>query len=246
MTIALLVVCEAAGDFTIASDLADRVISECVEWIRDGDINDYRTWRGLDDLRPFLTWSEANALAREADIKVHGPFAEGGRQPDAATALRVLLLLETREEPPGGVLLIRDDDRDTRRREGLEQARAASKLECPIVIGVAHVERECWVLTGFEPRNSHEQSRLDDVATELHFDPRTSAELLDAKRDHQHRSAKRVLRILTDDNPEREAECWRSTSLDILRTRGEQTGLTSYLAEVEHHLVPLFDPTPRD
>jgi hypothetical protein len=117
-------------------------------------------------------------------------------------------------------------------------------LTCPVVIGVAHLKRECWVLAGFEPANDHEQARLEAIVRDLTFDPRLHPERLTAKGDGELRSAKRVVRFLTG-SAEREEDCWLLTPLARLRERGQQTGLTAYLDEVEERLVPLFDPTPR-
>ncbi|MFM6134788.1 MAG: hypothetical protein ACKPCP_11580 [Sphaerospermopsis kisseleviana] len=41
---------------------------------------------------------------------------------------------------------------------------------------------------------------------------------------------------LTGKDMEREKLCWEETSLEILRARGVNTGLTAYLQEVEERL----------
>jgi hypothetical protein len=246
MTAALLIVCEAEADFHTASGLVDRVICDRVDWIDLDVIGSYRTWRGADDERSFLTWTEAAARARM--IGSFGAAALGhfdGRPGEAyaTRARRTLLLLQALRIPLDGVVLLIDDDREVERRSGLEQARASSPLTCPVVLGVAHLKRACWALAGFDPTDEHEQARLDQALGELTFDPRLHPERLTAKGDGEPRSAKRVLRFLVD-GAEREADCWLRAALEVLRTRGQNTGLTAFLDEVEGRLVPLFDPTP--
>ena len=93
-----------------------------------------------------------------------------------------------------GVLLIRDQDDQPERRAGLEQARRQENGRLPIVVGLAVVERECWVISGFDPRDEVETSRLAAERQTLGFDPRVrSHELTACKDDHAQRSPKRVL-----------------------------------------------------
>ena len=53
-----------------------------------------------------------------------------------------------------------------------------------------------------------------------------SHELTACKNDHAKRSPKRVLKVLTDDDWERQKECWRVTPLAVLKDRGKDNGLT--------------------
>ena len=115
-----------------------------------------------------------------------------------------------------------------------------ASLACPVAIGLARLKRESWVLVGFEPINPDEHARLSAVRQELCFDPCTEPERLAARGRDDQRSAKRVLRVLTNGDPEREANCWRTVSLALLRTRGQATGLGEYLEDVRNQLVPLF------
>ncbi len=239
MTLAFVVVCEAEADFRTAAGLADRVIREGADWITEEGMNDYRRWRGLDDRQPYILWRQVGELARQARIRVHGHFDGQPGELDAQMARKALRLLESWKGGLDGVLLIRDDDRRTERRKGLEQARATRTIACPVVIGLAHLKRECWALVGFEPRGPEEQSTLSALMAELGFDPRTESQRLTGRDDGELRSAKRVLRLLTG-SPEREADCWLLAPLALLRARGQEVGLTAYLDEVKAFLVPLF------
>jgi hypothetical protein len=142
--------------------------------------------------------------------------------------------------------LIRDDDRETARRQGLEQARDDSHWQDRIVIGLAHCKRECWVLAGFDPlpEDETEVALLQTEREKLGFDPRLSAEQLTAKHDADTRSAKRVLAALAEGDHDREALCWTEANLDVLRHRGQQSGLTDYLEQIQMIIVPRFTGHP--
>jgi hypothetical protein len=242
VTVSIAVVCEARADQQTGCHLADRVVCDSVDRIQWESLDDFRRWRGLRPNEPFLSWVAVKKLATERGIHVHGRYDGEKAAPDAHAATRALRLLKTADAAPDAIFLLRDSDGDPDRRTGLNQARAAARLKLPIVIGVAHPKRECWVLAGFEP-NSKEQSRLGALREELHFDPREKAEQLTAKRDDAKRSAKRVLNVLTDGDLDRQALCWQKTDLAVLRRRGENSGLVKYLDEVEKLLVPLFSPS---
>jgi hypothetical protein len=75
---------------------------------------------------------------------------------------------------------------------------------------------------------------------ELGFDPREKAEELTAIHDDDKRSAKRVLNVLTGGDVQREQQWLANADLDVLRRRGQQTGLADYLDELVERFVPLF------
>ncbi len=108
-----------------------------------------------------------------------------------------------------------------------------------MVIGAANTKRECWILAGFDPTDDAEGASLTDVRQELGFDPRSRAEELTAKADSARRSAKRVLAILTRGDADRELRCTEA-DLELLRSRGDATGLREFLEEVATRLPPLF------
>jgi hypothetical protein len=240
MPLAFAVVCEAPPDHATACGLADRVFCDEVEWIEEEGLHDYRTWRGIEDHSSHLLWRDVPELAKAASIRAHGHFDGEPGAPDAHAARRALLLLKHLGGKLDGVLLIRDDDRQTERRKGLQQARQATKLTIPVVIGLAHPKRECWVLAGFDPLNTDEKESLEEVIGQLGFDPRTKAEGLTAIHDPDLRSAKRVLALLTNGERDREAACWRTARLALLAERGRNSGLADYLREIRTHFLPLL------
>ena len=240
MTLSLAVVCEGKGDRSTACDLADRIFCENVPWL-ESDVLEYnRRWQGAEPDSDFLKWSNVKQAAKDKGIPLLCQFQDPPARPDAATARKALLVLMASDSPPDGIFLIRDSDNDLERREGLQQAKRDSKFSVPIVIGVAHPKREAWVLVGFEPLGEKEQDLIKKLRQELGFQPHTDAHRLTAKHINDKNSAKRVLAALTQDDHDREAQCWRETSLDTLRSRGEPSGLTDYLEQVKDLIVPLF------
>ena len=242
----IAVVCEAQADQQTGCDLADRVLVAEVDWLERDWLPHSRQWRGFRSDDTFLSLlHDVKRLAAKYNIKSHG-FIEGQKAaPDAHLARKALRLLWASADPPDAVVILRDDDGDVRRKEGLKQARKDSKLDIPIILGIAHPKREAWVLAGFEPKGHDEDARLAQCQEELHFDPREAAASLTAKRDHETKSAKRVLRVLTAGDFDREAQCWRETDLDILERRGQNTGLAAYLEEVRTRLAPFFRKASR-
>ncbi|QRK12068.1 hypothetical protein JQX13_19675 [Archangium violaceum] len=161
-------------------------------------------------------------------------------QPDAFMARLALLLLASSVQPPKAVLLIRDSDGDSRRRLGLEQARDDRRWPFPIIIGVAEPKRECWALTGFDPKNPEETARLQASERRLSFHPVRDAHRLDAREHGAKNDAKVALEELTRGDKERERACLEDTSLSSLAARGGNTGLTEYLKEIRERLVPVL------
>jgi hypothetical protein len=240
MALSFVVVCEARNDYLTAAELADRVYCDSVDWIEPELLGALRRYTGPPGDEPFLTWRRVKALAKESQLLPRGLLDGRPGDLDAQQTRRALFFIESKWPEVDGILLIRDDDGLKERRRGLEQARDASPLKQRIVIGLAHTKRECWVLAGFEACDDQELSLLTAIKQELGFDPCTQSEQLTAIHDHDKRSAKRVLKHLVQGDKDREATCWKQTPLQLLRERGEQTGLRQYLEEVEQRLVPLF------
>ncbi|MBI3270058.1 MAG: hypothetical protein HYZ53_13615 [Planctomycetes bacterium] len=138
-----------------------------------------------------------------------------------------------------GVLLLRDSDGCRKRISGIQQAVDSGKWPFETVLGVAHPNRECWVLAGYTPRNAEEQDLLRILREELGFDPCEKAHRLTARSRSQEtkRSAKSVLGKLTNGRLEREEECL-CADLPLLKKRGREIGLTEYLDQMAVKLVP--------
>ncbi|MFO0952195.1 MAG: hypothetical protein U0835_13805 [Isosphaeraceae bacterium] len=236
-----VVVHEAKADFHTATELADRVLIESIEWLDEDGIAHQREWIGDEAEGKRLTWKSIPQLARDAGIRARGHFDGRPGEADAVAARRAILYLRATFPDLSAILLIRDQDDQPERREGLEQARNQNHGGTVIVIGLAVVERESWVISGFEPQDEHETALVDTERQALGFDPRIrSHELTACKDDRARRSPKRVLSSLSQNDRDRERRCWADTSLDVLRDRGRENGLTTFLHEIRDRLAHLI------
>jgi len=115
---------------------------------------------------------------------------------------------------------------------------------------VAVPERECWVISGFQPEDDDEKQKLEMETLKLAFNPCLRSQALTAGKDDQAtRSPKRVLAVLTGDTWERQRKCWQETPLSVLAERGQHNGLSDYIDEVKDYLVPLitgYEGKPRE
>src|SRR5947209_6333253 len=110
MTKRLAVVCEAAADFLTATELADRVLADTIDWLDSDQLGYQRLWLSANaDTQP-LTWKGIKRLAREAGIKSHGHFKGEPGFPDAAAARRAIDYLLVAFAELDAILLIRDQD----------------------------------------------------------------------------------------------------------------------------------------
>ncbi len=235
------VVYEAEADFQTATELADRVLRDSISWLDENLIGNQREWIGTSPEGCPLKWTSVKNLARETGIKAHGHFDGHPGEPDAAAARRAILYLKAVFSGLNAILLIRDQDNQPERRKGLEQARGETFGPTAIIVGLAVVERESWVVCGFCPKDELEQSRLASEVASLGFDPIHKSHTLTAfKNDRDLRSPKRVLRSLSANDSSRECECWQTTSLAVLRARGTENGLAPFLHEVREKLAPLI------
>jgi hypothetical protein len=144
------------------------------------------------------------------------------------------------DEPIDAVVLLWDTDEQRHDRpEGVKTARNEARRWAPfqIICDFPDPEREAWVLAGFDPRDDTERQRLDELHRDLGFSPVHHAVRLRDKAPGMLRDIKRVLRILTGDDPDREARCWTDPSLSTLRERGANTGLSAFLDEL-HAVLP--------
>jgi hypothetical protein len=234
------VVYEAPADFQTATELADRVLVEAIDWMEDHLLEHQRTWTREWNGAP-LTWKRVKQSALNAGFDAVGFYDDGPAEPDARTAHRAILYLGYAIPDLAGVLLVRDQDDQPERCAGLEQARRKGPSHLKIVIGLAIVERECWVISGFDPLDQGEERRLAAECQTLGFDPRSRSEELTAcKNDNARRSPKRVLRALCGGDHERESRCWRVTPIETLRSRGANNGMGAFLDEVRGELARLL------
>jgi len=241
MSLRFAVVHEAEADFHTATELADRVLVEIIDWLDEELLVNQREWIFQESGGRRLTWKAIPQLARDVGIRVRGHFDGEPGFPDAAAARRAILYLLRTMPDLKAILLIRDQDDQPERRRGLEQARSQDHSEVVLVIGLAIVERECWVISGFDPLNDDESALVQEERSRLGFNAcERSHELTACKDDQANRSPKRVLQHLSGGAWDRERRCWTITPLELLRTRGVENGLVSYLGEIRERIAPLI------
>lgn len=241
MSIRVVVIHEAQADFITATELADRLLVEQVEWLDETMLASQRQWIGEQPVAHRLTWKSMRQRAHKLGIRVHGHSEGQPGLPDARAARRAIAVARREVGDLDAILLIRDADDQYARKHGLEQARTADNSGCVIVIGVAVCERECWVITGFVAKDPRETEQLKAETQKLGWNPcHQSEELTAVKDDSALKSPKRLLAVLTNSDWRRQQECWSVTPLDTLRDRGGSNGLNDYLGEIQTHLVPLI------
>jgi hypothetical protein len=260
MTMRIVVVCEGPSDPPLVCGLADRVLREHVDWLREQPALDgFRSYVGLEGENGYLTWIEVKERFAKERIRLRR-YGQEKSFPDQVPMLKALLLIAARQRAASegeiaGVLIFRDADHQPERRRGLETGRDefVERHEAPrsphpwrehIAIAVAEPKNEAWVLAGFEPANESELAALTAAREELGFAPNEFPAELDAREHGAKREAKRVLDQICPDT-ERRSQCWRETPLDTLRQRGERCGLAQFLDEVRERLAPLFGGSMR-
>ena len=258
----LIAFCEAPGDFRLASGLVDLVLRESeVAWVVDNleTPGIIRMWQPDGSGRDYFDLHHLNDYADELRARglrvrrVRGHFDGRPGEPGSAMARKAFLIAEalhkyTPDEPIDAVVLLWDTDEQRRDRpEGVKAARDEARRWAPfqIVCGFPDPEREAWVLAGFDPRDDTERQRLEELHRDLGFSPVYRAVRLRDKDSGALRDIKRVLAILTGDDPDREARCWIDPSLATLRARGADTGLSAFLDELEAALPALLGIRPR-
>ncbi len=156
MTASFIVVYEAQADFTTATELADRVLTDEITWLDETLLDSQRQWIGGNQSGARLTWQSISIGARKLGIRVRGHFDGGPALPDAKAASRAIAYVLASFDAVDAILLIRDRDDQVERQSGLEQARNRFAAAAVIVVGLAIPERECWVISGFDPANDDE------------------------------------------------------------------------------------------
>lgn len=253
--IEFVVIVESSADARTATKLADRVLVEKIDWLEPEMLQHLFQWSGLEAGTENSCWKNINQIIDNFQQSLGfrpprylGHRKDGALKADGAAAIKIINLVrfiqKTRQIK--AVLLIRDLDNQPQRREGIEQARSEHinrqpKLE--IIIGTADRMRESWVLNGFIPSNQEEERILQEITTQLRFNPCEKSHRLRSNsltEPERIRNPKVVVEKLTGGRMEREQQCWEDTPLKHLREKGVQTGLTAYIHEIEERLIPII------
>jgi hypothetical protein len=255
--IEFVVIVESSADARTATKLADRILVEKIDWLEPEMLQHLVQWSGLEAGTENSCWKNiSHIIEREKEsgfqparfLRRNNP-RQKTLQPDAANTIKIINLVSYLQKTRNikALLLIRDLDNQRERRQGIEQARSEHinrppKLE--IVIGTADRMREAWVLNGFIPSNKDEEQILKEITTQLTFNPCEESHRLRSNsltEPDRLRNPKVVVEKLTGGRMEREQQCWEETSLEYLREKGDRTGLTAYIDEIEERLIPIIE-----
>ncbi len=239
----IAVVGEARADQNIVIDTIHRMCVEAVDWLEAELLEHQFEWiteLSLNGPPLPLYWANIKRLADVVGINPRGYFLGQPGLLDARTARTAILLLERHVSDIKAIILIRDADKLRQRSRGIEQARiATSSVVC--LIAVPNPERECWVISGFDPDGDAEKSRFAQLRQELGFNPNEkSHELTATSVDTAIKSPKRVLRMLSGGDWDRERVCWQNTPTALLDKRGKGNGLADFQEEVRQQIFPMF------
>ncbi|MBP0019072.1 MAG: hypothetical protein J7647_16170 [Cyanobacteria bacterium SBLK] len=250
----VIVIVESRADWQIATELANRVLVETIDWLEEENLQYMFQWSGLEEGTEYSCWKDIKKIMRDVrppkfKLGFLGQTRDGKKfKPDGVAAMKVLKLVRFLQKTRDiqAVFLIRDLDNQPDRRKGLEQARQEHcdrQPQLEVILGTADPKREAWVLNGFIPENPQEAQILTEITTQLAFDPCTEAHKLRStakEGSDRYRNPKIILEQIIGKNEEREQQCWRNTDLAILRDRGVETYLTTYLNEIEQRFALLF------
>ncbi|MBX7210238.1 MAG: hypothetical protein K1X78_18100 [Verrucomicrobiaceae bacterium] len=234
MNVEVIVVAEARADFEMAFGLTRRMSKE----VRP---NCSLASRGLESEPDFTQWKNVCEIsARHKRIRRFSLERGAFRGGDAETAWQVAAVssLQPIGESVRVILLVRDTDNDKPRAQSLgEEVSRLQQNGIAFLLAQPHPKREAWILNGFVPGNSREEQLLKGERNRLNFDPVLHSDRLTSKGNEGERNAKRVVKLVTDGDKDREADCWRAVPLEDLRKRGSQTGLKRFLDGVQTWLV---------
>jgi hypothetical protein len=257
----VVVIVESAADARTIVKLAERVILEGIDWLESEQLQYHLVWCGLKEGTEHSCWKDIKDISNDLSTSGYKPPRYLGHdaknnkyKADGAAAMKVLNLVRylQKKEAIQAVILVRDLDNQPERREGLKQARLEhleKKPQLEIIIGAANCKREAWVLNGFEAKNSEEEKLMEETRNKLNFDPCKEAHRLSSsskEESERWRNSKIVLEYLTKGDFYREQLCWQETSLETLRERGVNTGLTEYLQEIAQRLSIIIDKFTND
>lgn len=141
----------------VAKDLARRVLGAEVPWFQ-GDT--HLSWQGLHASDLFLPWRRVKEEAQQRRVVRHGKFRASPGMFDERRAKLAMRLFLTLKTPPDGVILVRDTDAEGERKESLERFRDEGFSAFPVVLALPHPKLECWIIAGFEARDSSEETAL--------------------------------------------------------------------------------------
>ena len=245
--IEFVVIVESSADARTATKLADRVLVENIDWLEPEMLEHHFQWSGLEAGTDNSCWKNIDDITKRLSdqfkfptIRSNGKFKTDGQS--AYKIMKLISFLQYKQKRDiKAVIFMRDLDNQPERREHIEQARSEQidpQRKLAIIIGTPDRMREAWVLNGFIPSNQEEERILQEITTQLTFNPCQESHRL--RSTDRIRNPKVVVEKLTGGRMEREQQCWEETDLEHLRKNGVHTGLTAYIDEIEERLIPII------
>jgi hypothetical protein len=249
--IEFVVIVESSADARTATKLADRLLVEKIDWLEPEMLQHLFQWSGLEAGTENSCWKNIDDITKRFSDKFKFPTirSNGRFKSDGQSANKIMTLISflqhKQKRDIKAVIFMRDLDSQPERRKHIEQARLEHSNRQPklaIIIGTPDRMREAWVLNGFIPFNQQEKQILQEITTELTFNPCEESHKLRSNlltEPDRLRNPKVVVEKLTGGRMEREQQCWEETPLEYLREKGDRTGLTAYIKEIER-LIPII------
>ncbi len=219
--------------------LTDRVLEEAVDWFDHATRDAIRRWRAPTPLDAFWKVTSASTAARALRLLPRGDFSGEPAKLEASlyrAQLRLWQHAHVHGQPIHVGFIVRDTDHEPR-KEGARQAVESGRWPFRVVLAFPHPEAEAWPIAVFEPAAEDERARLAEQTRRLGYSPVEQPERLTSTVSGKVTDAKTVRAELIDASREHD---WLEIDLDVLRRRGETTGLTDFLAEVASVVVPLL------
>ena len=128
-----LIIVESEADFRTASEIANRIFMEQIEWI-EPYLSELLQWRGLSPNANFSCWKDIKSIHDEMRSQgIRLPRVLGGPdrmlKTDGASARKALHMVSQLQKDKTrnikALVFIRDLDNQPQRRQALEQARQA-------------------------------------------------------------------------------------------------------------------------
>jgi len=250
--IEFVVIVESSADARTATKLAERLLVEKIDWLEPELLQHLFQWSGLEAGTDNSCWKNIDDITKRFSnqfklptIRSNGRFKTDGQSANKIMKL-ISFLQHKQKRDIKAVIFMRDLDSQPERREHIEQARLEQidpQPKLAIIIGTPDRMREAWVLNGFIPSNQQEKQILQEITTQLTFNPCEESHRLRSNsftEPDRLRNPKVVVEKLTGGRMEREQQCWEETPLEYLREKGVDTGLTAYINEIEERLIPII------
>ena len=172
MSLVIAVACEADADFLAASTLIDRTLLENVSWVEQELLTHLRQFVAENPPYEWTRIQSVPAAILSKKLRVTpGKFRGEPGAPDALLARKTIVLLNSLNPQPQVLVVMRDIDKEPGRQIGWNQARDEYHGRPPLVLGIAIIKRENWILAGFRLRDHDEQLRLQEERQTLGYDP---------------------------------------------------------------------------